>query len=56
MKFLEVISRDEEIQELKKTIKEKGGRVPGFGFWDGETIEEYRKRLRKTVEEIKKDQ
>ena len=39
---------------MKAFLKEKTGRVPGFGFWDGETIEEYRERLRKIVEEVKK--
>ena len=50
MKFMEIISEDEEIQELKRRIKNSGGHVPGFGFWDGETIEEYRIRLRKVAD------
>ena len=45
MDFMKVISEDEEIQELKRIIKNNGGHVPGFGFWDGEMIEEYRIRL-----------
>ena len=52
MNFLEVIRKDEEIKKLKKFISENGGFVPGFGFWDGETVDEYRIRLRKIAEEI----
>ena len=53
MKFMDVIGNDEEIQELKRIIKANGGHVPGFGFWDGETIEKYRIRLRKTAEKFR---
>ncbi len=54
MNLFNAIRSDKEIQEMKKTISDNGGFVPGFGFWDGETIEEYRERLRKIVEEVKK--
>ena len=54
MNFLKIINDDDEICKLKAFIERETGRVPGFGFWDGETIEGYRARLRKIVEEIKK--
>ena len=54
MNLFNAIRSDKEIQEMKKTFSDNGGFVPGFGFWDGETIEEYRERLRKIVEEVKK--
>ena len=50
MDYMKVISEDEEIQELKRIIKNNGGHVPGFGFWDVEMIEEYRIRLRKVAD------
>lgn len=55
MGFLKTIDEDEELCGLKAFIEKETGRAPGFGFWDGETIEEYRIRLRKIADEIKKD-
>ena len=53
MNLLKQINRDKEIQELKKFIKENDRFVPGIYFWDGETIDEYRIRLRMMADEIK---
>lgn len=53
MNFLKIINKDKEICELKSFIERETGHVPGFRFWDGELIDEYRIRLRKTVAEIK---
>ena len=54
MDLFKAIRDDKEIKELKKFISDNDGFVPGFGFWDGESIEEYRERLREIAEEIKK--
>lgn len=54
MDFLTAIFEDKEIREMQDFLEKETGRIPGFGFWDGETIEEYRERLRKIVEEVKK--
>lgn len=54
MNWLMQINRDEEIQAMRKFIHENTGEWPKLGFWDGETIEEYRERLRKRVNEIRK--
>ncbi len=53
MNLFKVIREDKEIQELKKFISEHGGFVPGYAFWDGETVDEYRIVLQKIAEEIK---
>lgn len=55
MNFLEIINKDKEICELKSFIEKETGHVPGFRFWDGELIEEYRERLRRMAKEIKKE-
>lgn len=55
MNLFKTIREDKEIQEVKNFISDNGGFVPGFGFWDGETIDEYRERLHKIAEEIKKE-
>ena len=52
MNLFGMINNDPEIVALKKVIKERTGFVSGIYFWDGETLEEYRERLRKTVEEL----
>lgn len=52
MNLFGVINNDPEIVALKKAIKEKTGYVSGIYFWDGETLEEYKERLRKTLEEL----
>ena len=54
MNWLMQINRDEEIQAMRKFIHENTGEWPKLWFWDGETIEEYRERLRKRVNEIRK--
>ena len=54
MNWLMQINRDEEIQAMRKFIHENTGEWPKLGFWDGETIEEYRERLCKRVNEIRK--
>lgn len=54
MNFLKTINNDKEICELKNFIEKETGRVPGFRFWDGEMIEEYRERLRGMAREIKR--
>ena len=53
MNLLKQLNRDKEIQEMRSFIHENTGEWPKFWFWDGETIEEYRERLRKRVNEIK---
>lgn len=53
MGFMDKIDSDKEIIELKDFIREKTGRAPGLLFWNGETIEQYRLRLRKMAEEIR---
>ena len=52
MNLFGMINSDPEIVALKKEIKERTGFVSGIYFWDGETIDEYRERLRKTLEEL----
>ena len=53
MNLLKQLNRDKEIQEMRSFIHENTGEWPKLWFWDGETIEEYRERLRKRVDEIK---
>lgn len=53
MGFMSKIDEDEELCELKEFIKKETGRTPGFRFWDGDTIEKYRSRLRKIAKDIK---
>ena len=53
MNLLKRLNRDEEIQEMLNFIYENTGKWPGLLFWNGETVEEYRERLRKRVNEIK---
>ena len=53
MNLLEQLNRDKEIQEMLNLIYKNTGEWLGLLFWDGETIEEYRERLRKRVNEIK---
>ena len=55
MNILKAINRDKEICEMKDYFEKETGASPGLYFWDGETIEKYRVRLRKMVEEIKKN-
>lgn len=43
---------DGKVEEYKKKYKEKYGKnAPPFCLWDGETIDEYKEKLRKAVEE-----
>lgn len=53
MNILKQINRDKEIQEMRNFIHENTREWPNLWFWDGETIEKYRERLRKRVNEIK---
>ena len=53
MNLLKQLNKDKEIQEMRSFIHENTGEWPKLWFWDGETIEEYRERLRKRVNEIK---
>lgn len=53
MNLLQIINTDPEIIALKKDINERNGFASGIYFWDGETIEEYKERLRNTLEELK---
>lgn len=55
MNFLEIINKDKEICDLKSFIEKETDHIPGFRFWDGELIEEYRIRLRKIADEIKEN-
>lgn len=55
MNLFKIIREDKDLQELKKFISDNGGFVPGFGFWDGETIDEYRERLHKIAEGVKNE-
>lgn len=55
MNLFKIIREDKNLQELKKFISDNGGLVPGFGFWDGETIDEYRERLHTIAEEVKNE-
>ena len=53
-KFMEMLQKDGEIKELRKRYKEKFGK-PAFGYNYDEfpTIEDYKNRLRKYIEEKK---
>ena len=55
MNILKAINRDKEICEMKDYIEKETGSSPGLYFWDGETIDKYRIRLRQMVEDIKKN-
>ena len=55
MDFLTAIFEDKEICEMQDFLEKETGHIPGFGFWDAETFEGYRERLRKKVEEVKKE-
>ena len=54
VKKLQIINRDKEIQEMIRYIHDKTGKWEGLLFWEGETVEECRERLRKRVKELKK--
>lgn len=47
MKLVEELSKDKEIQELKKTYKEKYGKnAPPYNYDEYSSFEDYKKRLR----------
>lgn len=50
--LLDELFGDGKVEKYKKKYKEKYGRnAPPFCLWDGETIDEYKEKLRKAVEE-----
>lgn len=53
MGVLGIIANDQEIQNLRKIIHDSTGVWEGILFWDGETIEAYRERLKSQVEALK---
>ena len=54
MNLVKRINRDEEIKEMRDFIYKNKGEWPELLFWNGETFEEFKERLRKRVNEIKK--
>jgi len=51
---IKFVNRDSEIQKMREIIHDKTGEWEGLLIFNGETVEEYRERLRKRVKEIKK--
>ena len=54
MNLIKRINRDEEIKEMRDFIYKNTGEWLELLFWNGETFEEFKERLRKRVNEIKK--
>ena len=53
MNLIKRINRDEEIKEMRDFIYKNTGELPELLFWNGETFEKFKERLRKRVNEIK---
>ncbi|MDO5138569.1 MAG: hypothetical protein Q4D71_08965 [Oscillospiraceae bacterium] len=52
MNIMQQAAADTEIKELKDYIRKRTGKAPGLLYWDGESIEEYKERLRRTQKEL----
>lgn len=51
--LIKQINRDKEIIEMRDFVYKNTGEMLKLLFWEGETIEEYKEKLRKRVKEIK---